>query len=170
MFRKRDEENQKTFIKTIKENTQKTYGIVLVTGPTGSGKTTTLYSILNILNRPEVNIVTIEDPIEYDIQYVNQTQINPQAGITFANGLRAILRSKPLIKLFLRCVRDFRLPNEHRQRLPARVGRHADWGGKLAGAGDTVIICGKGHEQSMCYGKTEYPWDERQAVNKALSA
>ncbi|KKU15190.1 hypothetical protein A3A20_01340 [Candidatus Wolfebacteria bacterium RIFCSPLOWO2_01_FULL_45_19] len=82
-------------VKTIKENTQKTYGIVLVTGPTGSGKTTTLYSILNILNRPEVNIVTIEDPIEYDIQYVNQTQINPQAGITFANGLRAILRQDP---------------------------------------------------------------------------
>jgi type II secretory ATPase GspE/PulE/Tfp pilus assembly ATPase PilB-like protein len=69
--------------------------MVLVCGPTGSGKTTTLYSILNILNRPEVNIVTIEDPIEYDIKYINQTQINPLAGITFASGLRAILRQDP---------------------------------------------------------------------------
>jgi len=81
----------------IKENIKKTYGMILVCGPTGSGKTTTLYSILNILNQPEVNIVTIEDPIEYDIKYVNQTQINPQAGITFANGLRAILRQDPNI-------------------------------------------------------------------------
>ena len=83
--------------KIIEENIKKSYGMVLVCGPTGSGKTTTLYSILNILNRPEVNIVTIEDPIEYDIKYINQTQINPLAGITFANGLRAILRQDPNI-------------------------------------------------------------------------
>jgi len=81
----------------IEESIRKTYGMILVTGPTGSGKTTTLYSILNILNKPDVNIVTIEDPIEYDIRYVNQTQINPQAGITFATGLRAILRQDPNI-------------------------------------------------------------------------
>ena len=80
---------------TLKKSINKSYGMVLVTGPTGSGKTSTLYSILNILNRPEVNIVTVEDPVEYDIQYVNQTQINPAAGITFANGLRAILRQDP---------------------------------------------------------------------------
>jgi type II secretory ATPase GspE/PulE/Tfp pilus assembly ATPase PilB-like protein len=84
-------------VSAIKENIKKTYGMVLVTGPTGSGKTTTLYSMLNVLNKPEVNIVTIEDPIEYDIKYINQTQINPQAGITFANGLRAILRQDPNI-------------------------------------------------------------------------
>lgn len=83
--------------KIIEESIKKTYGMVLVCGPTGSGKTTTLYSILNMLNRPEVNIVTIEDPIEYDIQYLNQTQINPQAGITFASGLRSILRQDPNI-------------------------------------------------------------------------
>jgi len=83
--------------KLIEESIKKTYGMILVTGPTGSGKTTTLYSILNMLNKPEVNIVTIEDPIEYDIRYVNQTQINPQAGITFATGLRAILRQDPNI-------------------------------------------------------------------------
>ena len=82
-------------IKLITENIFKTYGMVLVCGPTGSGKTTTLYSVLNTLNRPEVNIVTVEDPIEYDMKYINQTQINPVAGITFANGLRAILRQDP---------------------------------------------------------------------------
>lgn len=81
----------------IDENIKKTYGMILICGPTGSGKSTTLYSMLNILNRPEVNIVTIEDPIEYDMKYVNQTQINPQAGITFASGLRSILRQDPNI-------------------------------------------------------------------------
>ena len=79
----------------LTKNIKKSYGMVLICGPTGSGKTTTLYSILNVLNRPEVNIVTVEDPIEYDINYINQTQINPAAGITFANGLRAILRQDP---------------------------------------------------------------------------
>jgi type IV pilus assembly protein PilB len=81
----------------VGENIKKSYGMLLVCGPTGSGKTTTLYSILGMLNRPEVNIVTIEDPIEYDIKYINQTQINPQAGITFATGLRSILRQDPNI-------------------------------------------------------------------------
>lgn len=83
----------------LTENIRKSYGMVLVCGPTGSGKTTTLYSALNILNQPEVNIVTVEDPIEYNIKYINQTQINPAAGITFANGLRAILRQDPNIVL-----------------------------------------------------------------------
>lgn len=85
--------------KILEENIHKTYGMILICGPTGSGKTTTLYSILNTLNKPEVNIVTIEDPIEYNIKYVNQTQINPAAGITFASGLRAILRQDPNIIL-----------------------------------------------------------------------
>ncbi|MDP3052840.1 MAG: GspE/PulE family protein [bacterium] len=84
-------------IKILEENIKKTFGMLLVCGPTGSGKTTTLYSVLNTLNRPEVNIVTIEDPIEYNIRYVNQTQVNPAADITFANGLRAILRQDPNI-------------------------------------------------------------------------
>jgi len=84
-------------IKILEENIKKTFGMLLVCGPTGSGKTTTLYSVLNTLNRPEVNIVTIEDPIEYNIRYVNQTQVNTAADITFANGLRAILRQDPNI-------------------------------------------------------------------------
>jgi type II secretory ATPase GspE/PulE/Tfp pilus assembly ATPase PilB-like protein len=66
-----------------------------VCGPTGSGKTTTLYSIMNVLNQPKVNIVTIEDPVEYDMRYVNQMQVNRAAGLTFANGLRSILRQDP---------------------------------------------------------------------------
>ncbi|HEY4475217.1 MAG TPA: GspE/PulE family protein, partial [Candidatus Paceibacterota bacterium] len=82
-------------VKVLKDNIAKTFGMILITGPTGSGKTTTLYSVMNAINRPEVNIVTIEDPIEYYMKYVNQIQVNPAAGITFANGLRAILRQDP---------------------------------------------------------------------------
>jgi type IV pilus assembly protein PilB len=70
-------------------------GMILVTGPTGSGKTTTLYSMMEILNTPEVNICTVEDPIEYRIPRVNQTQVKPEIGLTFANGLRALLRQDP---------------------------------------------------------------------------
>jgi type IV pilus assembly protein PilB len=74
---------------------QKPYGMILVTGPTGSGKSTTLYATLNILNRPEVNIITVEDPVEYRMAGVNQVQTNPKAGLTFAKALRSILRADP---------------------------------------------------------------------------
>lgn len=73
------------------------HGMILVTGPTGSGKSTTLYSVLSALNTPEVNISTVEDPVEYRIAGVNQTQVNPKAGMTFASGLRALLRQDPNI-------------------------------------------------------------------------
>jgi len=73
---------------------QKT-GMVLAAGPTGSGKTTTLYTMLDILNKPEVNISTVEDPIEYQMPRVNQTQVKPEIGLTFANGLRSLLRQDP---------------------------------------------------------------------------
>ncbi|HTE57229.1 MAG TPA: GspE/PulE family protein [Verrucomicrobiae bacterium] len=73
------------------------HGMVLVTGPTGSGKSTSLFSALSILNKPSINISTIEDPVEYKIQGANQTQVNPKAGMTFANGLRAMLRQDPNI-------------------------------------------------------------------------
>lgn len=72
-----------------------TTGIILVSGPTGSGKTTTLYTMLDILNQPDVNISTVEDPIEYQMKRVNQTQVSPQIGFTFANGLRSLLRQDP---------------------------------------------------------------------------
>lgn len=73
------------------------YGIVLITGPTGSGKTTTLYSALSRLNSEEVNIITVEDPVEYHLDGINQVQVNPVTGLTFANGLRSILRQDPNI-------------------------------------------------------------------------
>lgn len=83
----------------LEEAISKPYGIILVTGPTGSGKTTTLYSLLSRLNKPSVNIVTLEDPVEYQLPGVNQVQINPQAGLTFAAGLRSFLRQDPNIIL-----------------------------------------------------------------------
>ena len=79
----------------MQENMKRPHGMILVTGPTGSGKTTTLYSVLNILNTIKVKICTIEDPIEYGINRVTQIQINPKAGLTFAAGLRALLRHDP---------------------------------------------------------------------------
>lgn len=82
-------------LEVIQNNLKKPHGMTLVTGPTGSGKSTTLYSILSLLNTPGINISTVEDPVEYRIQGVNQTQVNPKAGMTFANGLRALLRQDP---------------------------------------------------------------------------
>ncbi len=82
-------------LEVINRNITKPHGMVLVTGPTGSGKTTTLYSILNIVNKPEVNISTIEDPIEYRMPRVNQSQVSPRIGFTFAMGLRSLLRQDP---------------------------------------------------------------------------
>jgi type IV pilus assembly protein PilB len=79
----------------IKEAITKPYGMILVTGPTGSGKTTTLYAILQILSQDNVNVVTLEDPIEYFIQGVNQSQVVPEIGYSFASGLRSILRQDP---------------------------------------------------------------------------
>jgi len=79
----------------IHRATRATTGIILVTGPTGSGKSTTLYTILDILNTPEVNISTIEDPIEYQMQRINQSQVKPDIGFTFAAGLRSLMRQDP---------------------------------------------------------------------------
>ncbi len=73
------------------------HGMILVTGPTGSGKSTSLFSVLSILNKPSVNISTVEDPVEYKVPGTNQTQVNPKAGMTFAAGLRALLRQDPNI-------------------------------------------------------------------------
>ncbi|KKL14384.1 hypothetical protein LCGC14_2516200, partial [marine sediment metagenome] len=71
------------------------HGLVLVTGPTGSGKSTTLYSVLNLLNKPDVNILTVEDPVEYKFEGLNQVHVRPQVGLTFASALRAFLRQDP---------------------------------------------------------------------------
>lgn len=84
-------------LKVINQAVKKTSGIILVTGPTGSGKTTTLYSLLDILNKDGVNISTLEDPIEYEMKGINQSQVRPKVGFTFASGLRSLLRQDPNI-------------------------------------------------------------------------
>ena len=99
----------------------KPHGMVLVTGPTGSGKTTTLYSLLGLLNTPDVNICTIEDPIEYHVGGINQSQINPKAGFTFAGGLRAFLRQDP----------DIIMVGEIRDNETAELAIHAAMTGHL---------------------------------------
>jgi len=82
-------------LEVIHRHIKKPNGMILVTGPTGSGKTTTLYTVMDILNTPEVNISTVEDPVEYRMPRINQTQIHPKVGLTFAAGLRALLRQDP---------------------------------------------------------------------------
>lgn len=86
----RDEERRR-----FEKGFHQAYGAVFVTGPTGSGKSTTLYAALGAINTPEKNIITIEDPVEYQLEGVNQVQVNPKAGLTFAQGLRALMRADP---------------------------------------------------------------------------
>jgi len=112
---------QPSSLAIIKRNIAKPHGMVLVTGPTGSGKTTTLYTILNILNTPEVNIITIEDPIEYRMPRINQSQVNPKIGYTFAIGLRAFLRQDP----------DIIMVGEIRDQETAEIAIHAAMTGHL---------------------------------------
>lgn len=105
----------------IRKNITKPHGMILVTGPTGSGKTTTLYSVLNILNTPEVKICTIEDPIEYSVRRINQAQVNTAAGLTFASGLRSLLRHDP----------DIIMIGEIRDADTAEISIHASLTGHL---------------------------------------
>ena len=90
-----EEENYSRF----EESFTKPYGMILVTGPTGSGKSTTLYATLNIVSKPTINVITVEDPVEYRLPGVNQVQVNSKAGLTFAAALRSILRSDPDVVL-----------------------------------------------------------------------
>jgi type IV pilus assembly protein PilB len=99
----------------------KPYGAILVTGPTGSGKSTTLYAALNTINSPDRNIITVEDPVEYRLPGINQVQVNPKAGLTFASALRSILRSDP----------DVLLVGEIRDRETAIIGIEAALTGHL---------------------------------------
>jgi type IV pilus assembly protein PilB len=100
---------------------RRTYGMILVTGPTGSGKSTTLYATLSRLNEPHLNITTIEDPVEYQLPGINQTQVNPRAGLTFATGLRTLVRQDP----------DIILVGEIRDRETAEVAIQAALTGHL---------------------------------------
>ena len=86
-------------LETFRQSFTKPYGMILVTGPTGSGKSTTLYTTLHTVARPEINVITVEDPVEYRMAGINQVQVNPKAGLTFASALRSILRSDPDVVL-----------------------------------------------------------------------
>ena len=99
----------------------RTHGIVLVTGPTGSGKTTTLYSVLSKINKPDLNILTVEEPVEYDLKGINQMQVNPKIDLTFATGLRSFLRQDP----------DVIMVGEIRDRETAEIAIHASLTGHL---------------------------------------
>jgi type IV pilus assembly protein PilB len=88
-----------TNYETYSRSFTKPYGMILVTGPTGSGKSTTLYATLNIVSKPQINVITVEDPVEYRIPGINQVQVNNKAGLTFAAALRSILRSDPDVVL-----------------------------------------------------------------------
>jgi len=112
---------QPSALEAVKRNISKPHGIILVTGPTGSGKTTTLYTVLGILNKPEVNISTIEDPIEYRMSHINQSQVNSKIGFTFASGLRAFLRQDP----------DVIMVGEIRDEETAEIAIHAAMTGHL---------------------------------------
>jgi len=112
---------QKRALEKIQLALKKPHGMILVTGPTGSGKTTTLYTLINILNTPKVNISTIEDPIEYRMPNVNQSQVNTKIGYTFALGLRAFLRQDP----------DIIMVGEIRDEETASIGVHAAMTGHL---------------------------------------
>jgi type IV pilus assembly protein PilB len=93
-------------LSALKENSLRPHGMILACGPTGSGKTTTLYSILNFIDNPEKNIVTVEDPIEFDLKGINQVNVRPEVGLTFASSLRSILRQDPDI-IMIGEMRDF---------------------------------------------------------------
>ena len=108
-------------LEIIHRNIKKPNGMMLSTGPTGSGKTTTLYTIMDILNTPQVNISTIEDPVEYRMPRINQTQINSKLGFTFANGLRSLLRQDP----------DIMMVGEIRDNETAEIAVHAAMTGHL---------------------------------------
>jgi type II secretory ATPase GspE/PulE/Tfp pilus assembly ATPase PilB-like protein len=93
-------------IEQFKTAVKRPHGMILVTGPTGSGKSTTLYSVLNQLNQPAKNLITIEDPVEYQVEGITQVQVNTDVGMTFAGGLRALLRQSPDI-VMIGEIRDF---------------------------------------------------------------
>ncbi len=106
---------------SFKKMIEEPHGMILMTGPTGSGKTTTLYSALKALDTAETNIVTVEDPVEYKLAGINQVQVNPKAGLTFANGLRSILRQDP----------DIMMIGEIRDKETAEIAIHAALTGHL---------------------------------------
>ena len=159
-----------------------TTGIILISGPTGSGKTTTLYTMLDILNQPDVNISTIEDPIEYQMKRVNQTQVAPQIGFTFANGLRSLVRQDPDI-IMVGEIRDGEtaslainaaltghlvLSTIHTNSAAGAIPRLIDMGVEPFLLTSTVrVIIGQRLVRKLCNNKEEYAMDKAMRAKVA---
>jgi type IV pilus assembly protein PilB len=168
-------------LEELREAISKPYGMFLVTGPTGSGKSTTLYSLLNILNTPEKNIVTIEDPIEYELMGITQVQVKPEIGLTFASGLRAFLRQAPDI-VMVGEIRDFEtadiaikasltgqllLSTLHTNDAPSAVTRLIDMGVEpFLVASSVVFICAQRLMKRVCAGCKEKIDIPKEALDK----
>ncbi len=172
-------------LETVHREIKKPNGIILVTGPTGSGKTTTLYTILDILNTPEVNVSTVEDPVEYRMPRVNQTQINPKVGMTFAAALRSLLRQDPDI-LMVGEIRDQEtleialhaamtghlvLSTLHTNSAAATLPRMLDMGAEPFLIASTVnVIVAQRLVRRLCPEcRTEYRLDEKEVISLGKS-
>lgn len=161
----------------IHDATKEKTGLILVTGPTGSGKTTTLYTILDILNTPDVNISTIEDPIEYQMPRVNQTQVNPQIGLTFDAGLRSLVRQDPDI-IMVGEIRDGEtaalainaaltghlvLATLHTNSAAGAIPRLVDMGAERFLLASTLrVIIGQRLVRKLCSKKEEYTLSQKE--------
>lgn len=166
----------------IHKATKQTTGLILISGPTGSGKTTTLYTILDILNTPDVNISTVEDPIEYQMKRVNQTQVNPAIGFTFANGLRSLVRQDPDI-IMVGEIRDGEtaslainaaltghlvLSTIHTNSAAGAIPRLIDMGVEPFLLVSTLrVIIGQRLVRRLCDGKEEYALDKEERAKIA---
>jgi type IV pilus assembly protein PilB len=156
------------------------YGIVLLTGPTGSGKTTTLYSMLSEVNTPDKNIVTIEDPVEYMLAGINQVQVNMKSGLTFAAGLRSILRQDPDI-IMIGEIRDEEtaqiavraaitghlvLSTLHTNDAPGAITRLVDMGVEPYLAADAIVaVIAQRLVRRLCPAcRTTYTADEKEKI------
>jgi len=163
----------------IHKATRQTTGMILVTGPTGSGKTTTLYTVLDILNTPDVNISTIEDPIEYQMPRVNQTQVKPDIGFTFAQGMRTLVRQDPDI-IMVGEIRDTEtaalavnaaltghvvLSTLHTNSAAATIPRLVDMEAESFLLVSTLrVIVGQRLVRKLCGEKEEYTLSEKEAA------
>ncbi len=154
------------------------YGMILVTGPTGSGKSTTLYSVLNKLNQPEKNLITIEDPVEYQVEGITQVQVKPDIGLTFSQGLRSILRQNPDV-LMVGEIRDFEtadiaikaaltgallLSTLHTNDAPGAVTRLMDMGIEPFLIASSVIAIGAQRLARKICSECKEPYDIPQSV------
>ena len=172
-------------LERVHEGTRQKVGMILATGPTGSGKTTTLYTMLDILNTPEVNISTIEDPIEYQMPRINQTQVKPNIGFTFATGLRALVRQDPDI-IMVGEIRDTEtaslavnaaltghlvLSTLHTNSAAGAIPRLLDMGAEPFLLVSTLrVIIGQRLVRTLCSGRTKYflSDDELKVLSKSV--